>query len=219
MPVRHSDKMTAHASLLVPFERLGLPFLFLCKQSWRWFSTKTRNFFARDLATEEAMTRRGDCDFRQSQLSGYKIAHIWHVRYRRLNSLTFTKSARSRDFLAFPLGVGRKINQSKLGDIITWFFKMAECIENCFWTEEKEVNLTTLWSEKPCLFGVTSSDYDNLLKKDCVSINPCLWSYFSIVPLLRTLPRALWVQNYGSSQQFFCFAVAILFVYIGSRNF
>ena len=123
MPVRHSDKMTAHASLLVPFERLGLPFLFLCKQSWRWFSTKTRNFFARDLATEEAMTRCGDCDFRQSQLSGYKIAHIWHVRYRRLNSPAFTKSARSRDFLAFPLGVGRKINQSSWAILLHDFSK------------------------------------------------------------------------------------------------
>ena len=56
MPVRNSDKMTAHASLLVPFERLGLPFLFFCKQSRRWFSTKKTNFFAGDLATEEAMT-------------------------------------------------------------------------------------------------------------------------------------------------------------------
>ena len=163
MPVRHSDKMTAHASLLVPFERLGLSFLFLCKQSWRWFSTKTTNFFARDLATEEAMTRCGDCDFRQSPLSGYKIAHIWHVRYRRLNSPAFTKSARSRDFLAFPLGVGRKINQSSWAILS---HDLAEGIENCFWTEEKEVNLTTLWSEKPCLFGVTSSDYGNRLKKD-----------------------------------------------------
>ena len=39
-------------------------------------------------------------------------------------------------------------------------------IENCFWTEGKEVNLTTLWSEKPCLFDVTLSDYGNRLKKD-----------------------------------------------------
>ena len=74
MPVRHSDKMTAHASLL-----------------------------ARDLATEEAMTRCGDCDIRQSPRSGYKIADIWHVRYRRFNSPAFAKSARSRDFLAFLL--------------------------------------------------------------------------------------------------------------------
>ena len=38
----------------------------------------------------------------------------------------------------------------------------------------EEINLITLWSEKPCLFDVTSSDYSHRLKKDCVSINSCL---------------------------------------------
>ena len=42
------------------------------------------------------------------------------------------------------------------------------------WTDEKEINLITIWLEKPCLFDVTSSEYSNRLKKDCVSINPCL---------------------------------------------
>ena len=43
---------------------------------------------------------------------------------------------------------------------------MAEDIENRFWTEEKKFNLITLWSEKLCLFDVTSSDYSSRLKKD-----------------------------------------------------
>ena len=52
----------------------------------------------------------------------------------------------------------------------------------------KEINLITLWSEKPCLFDVTLSDYSHRLKKDCVSINSCLRPQFSIVPPFRTLP-------------------------------
>ena len=37
-------------------------------------------------------------DFRRSRRSAYKIADIWHVSYRRLNSPAFAKCARSRDF-------------------------------------------------------------------------------------------------------------------------
>ena len=40
--------------------------------------------------------RCSDCDFRRSPRSAYKIADIWHVRYRRLNSPAFAKCARSR---------------------------------------------------------------------------------------------------------------------------
>ena len=36
-----------------------------------------------------------DCGFRRSPRSAYKIVDIWHVRYRRLNSPAFAKSARS----------------------------------------------------------------------------------------------------------------------------
>ena len=48
--------------------------------------------------------RWSDCDFRRSPRSAYKIADIWHVRYRRLNSPAFFKCARSRDFLRLLLG-------------------------------------------------------------------------------------------------------------------
>ena len=81
----------------------------------------------------------------------------------------------------------------------------------------KEINLITLWSEKPCLFDVTLSDYSNRLKKDCVSINSCLRPQFSIVPPFRTLPGVAKLRQQPTF--FFRFAVAILFVYIGSHNF
>ena len=53
--------------------------------------------------------RCGGCYFRRLPRSAYKIADIWHVRYRRLNSRAFAKCARSRDFLPFPLRVANKI--------------------------------------------------------------------------------------------------------------
>ena len=78
---------------------------------------------------------------------------------------------------------------------------MAQGIENCFWTEEKEVNLITLWSEKPCLFDVTSSGYIDRLKKDAaISRNPCLGPYFShYCPTFQNaswsaLAAKLWLQ-------------------------
>ena len=40
-----------------------------------------------------------DCDFRRCPRSAYKIADIWHVKYRRLNSPAFAKYASSRGFL------------------------------------------------------------------------------------------------------------------------
>ena len=78
---------------------------------------------------------------------------------------------------------------------------MAQDIENCFWTEEKEVNLITLYSEKPCLFDVTSSGYINRLKKEAAfqEIRVFDHIFLIIVPLFGTLPGALWLQNYSSS--------------------
>ena len=53
--------------------------------------------------------RCGDCDFRRSPRSAYKIADIWHISYRRSNSPAFAKSTRSHDFLPFPLRFASKI--------------------------------------------------------------------------------------------------------------
>ena len=100
-----------------------------------------------------------------------------------------------------------------MGDIITWLFKMAEGIENCLWTEEKEVNLITLWSEKPCVFDVTSSGYINRFKKDA-TIFFSLLSRFSERFLERFGCKIITAAN-----NFFRFAVAIFFGYIGWRNF
>ena len=49
--------------------------------------------------------RCNDCDSRRSQRSAYKIADIWHVKYRRLNSPAFAKCARFRDFLRLLLRI------------------------------------------------------------------------------------------------------------------
>ena len=51
-------------------------------------------------------------DFRRPPRSAYKIADMWHVRYRRLNSPAFAKSARSRDFLRLLLRIASKANPS-----------------------------------------------------------------------------------------------------------
>ena len=66
----------------------------------------------RFLAKIARCARCGGHDFRRLPRSAYKIADIWHVRYRRLNSRAFAKCARSRDLLPFPLRVAGKINQS-----------------------------------------------------------------------------------------------------------
>ena len=44
--------------------------------------------------------------------SAYKIADIWHVRYRRLSSPAFAKCARLRDFLRLLLRIASKANPS-----------------------------------------------------------------------------------------------------------
>ena len=121
---------------------------------------------SRRLAKIARCAQYGDCDFRRSPRLAFKIADIWSTRYRRLNSPAFAKSARPRDFLSFLLRVAGKINQSSWAVLWQWLFKMAEGIDNCFWTEEKEINLIILWSEKPCLFDVLPSGYSNRLKKD-----------------------------------------------------
>ena len=56
--------------------------------------------------------RLSDCDFRRSQRSAYKIADLWLVRYRRLNSSAFAKCAHSRDFLRLLLPIAGKVNTS-----------------------------------------------------------------------------------------------------------
>ena len=49
--------------------------------------------------------RCSNCDFRRSPWSAYKIADIWHVSYRQLNSPAFTKCTRSCDFLRSSLRI------------------------------------------------------------------------------------------------------------------
>ena len=146
--------------------------------------------------------------------SAYQIADIWHVGYRRLNPPALPSLPVPAIFSSFHSESPVKlINQG--GDIITWLFKTAEDIENCFWTEEKEVNLITLWSERPCFFDVTSSDCGNRLKNEIqVFDHIFLLSHFSERFLERFSCKIMAAAN-----NFFCFAVAILFVYIGSRNF
>ena len=56
--------------------------------------------------------RCSDCDFRRSRRLAYKIADIWHVRYRRINSPAFAKCARSSDFLRSLLRIAIKANPS-----------------------------------------------------------------------------------------------------------
>ena len=56
--------------------------------------------------------RCSDWDFRRSPRSAYKIADIWHVRYRQLNSPAFAKRAKSRHFLRLLLRIASKTNPS-----------------------------------------------------------------------------------------------------------
>ena len=66
-----------------------------------------------------------NCDFRRTPRSAYKIADIWHVRYRRLNSPAFTKCARCRDFLWSLLRIASKANPSGLAILSHEIFKTA----------------------------------------------------------------------------------------------
>ena len=110
---------------------------------------------------------------RPSRRSAYKIVDIWHVRYQRSGSLAFAKSARCRNFLPFPLRVASKTNQPSWA-ILLHDFQSGGRHRKLFLSRRKGIILITLWSEKLCLFDVTSSDYSNRLKKDFVLINPCL---------------------------------------------
>ena len=65
--------------------------------SWAWFLSSFRKW-----------SQKHFCSPRPA----YKNPDIWHVRYRRLNSRAFAKSACSRDFLPFPSRVACKTNQS-----------------------------------------------------------------------------------------------------------
>ena len=67
---------------------------------WRRFQSKQEmlkasdtldNFIRRSLRSAKIArcARCSDCDFRRSPGSAYKIADIWHVRYRGLNSPAF----------------------------------------------------------------------------------------------------------------------------------
>ena len=73
---------------------------------FRWRSNSPRS------AKIARCVRCRDCDFRRSPRSAYKIADIWRVRYRRLNSPAFAKCARSRDFLRSLLQIASKASPS-----------------------------------------------------------------------------------------------------------
>ena len=68
--------------------------------------------------------RWSDCDFRRSPRSAYKIANIWHVRYRRLNPPAFAKCARFRDFPRSLLRITGKVNQSGWAILLHEFLKL-----------------------------------------------------------------------------------------------
>ena len=78
------------------------------RYTWRFYTPIARS------AKIARCARCSDCDFRRLPQSAYKIADIWHVRYRRLNSPTFAKCARSRNFLRSFLRIASKTNP--LGD-------------------------------------------------------------------------------------------------------
>ena len=59
----------------------------------------------------------------RSPRSAYKIADIWHVRYRRSNSPEFAKSVRPCDFLPFHCESPVKLTNQMGRYIITWLSK------------------------------------------------------------------------------------------------
>ena len=86
---------------------------FACKQTSK-VSDTLGDFIRRSPRSAKIArcARCSDCDFRRSPRSAYKIANIWHVRYRRLNSPAFAKCTRSRDFLRLLLRIASKANPS-----------------------------------------------------------------------------------------------------------
>ena len=79
--------------------------------------------------------RCSDGDFRRSPRSAYKIADIWHVRYRRLNSPAFAKCTRSRDFLCSSLRIATKVNQSGWAILSHDFSKWRTRTRKMAWME------------------------------------------------------------------------------------
>ena len=78
------------------------------------------------LAYLHGLPKAGDTpgDFiHRSPRSAYKIADIWHVRYRRSNSPEFAKSVRPCDFLPFHCESPVKLTNQMGRYIITWLSK------------------------------------------------------------------------------------------------
>ena len=78
------------------------------------------------LAHLHGLPKAGDTpgDFiHRSPRSAYKIADIWHVRYRRSNSPEFAKSVRPCDFLPFHCESPVKLTNQMGRYIITWLSK------------------------------------------------------------------------------------------------
>ena len=87
-----------------------------CERFWLPKASDTLGDFIRRsrLSAKIAIAAPGTAcgNFRGSPRSAYKIADIWHVRYRRINSPAFAKCARSRDFLRSLLRIASKANPS-----------------------------------------------------------------------------------------------------------
>ena len=80
-----------------------------------------------EVGKSDLVTKASDTlgDFiRRSPRSAYKIADIWHVRYRRLNSPAFAKCSRSRDFLRLLLHIASKANPSRWAILSHEFSKL-----------------------------------------------------------------------------------------------
>ena len=69
--------------------------------------------------------RCSDCNFHRLPRSAYKIADVWHVRYRRLNSPAFDKCARPRDFLRSSLRIASKVDYSSWAIVSHDFLKRS----------------------------------------------------------------------------------------------
>ena len=83
---------------------------------WRLSQRHTWRFY-----TPIAAIGCSDCDFRRSPRSAYKIADIWHVRYRRLNSQSVPVPV---IFYVYCCESPVKPTH-QVGRFITWVFKTA----------------------------------------------------------------------------------------------
>ena len=127
--------------------------------------------------------------------------------YRSRNAV-FTKSVRSRDFLLFPMRVASKINRwSRV--ILSHDYSKINKFDRTEVRKAMLISCDVEWLQKSSQEGL------------CVSINTCFRPYFSLVPLFSALPGALYLQNYGSSQQFFslvCLHWFAQFLYVTQWN-